>query len=224
MRLALVLALISVVYEKYPSGRPKLVVKIAHDPESVVLLRYADAAGANGKIVDRDNTGGRPADVQLKKLAGPKKDVVVILGGHHGDHGLVDRVAGEKLVRIADDFGDAADLDGDSVPEIITTTEVMSDEPCSPGESVTISHWNGTRFAPDGRRYVASLSGDSAEMDVAFSATKHYKLHLFGPGRVSVEGSRPLAPGYPFEFAAGCHTLSLRGGTTKTHAFLEELP
>jgi hypothetical protein len=229
MRGALALALLaatavpptSVVYSRYGSGRPRLVVKATHDPDELLLLRYADAPRAKPRVIDRQELESRPDEVSLERVIDPK-DVVVTMAARHGSYSIVDRVIDNRLVLIADGFREAIDLDRDGVPEIIDIGFAGQNE-CGVYSYVALMRWNGKRYVEDGRRYVATLSPDHASDEILLSESKHYAVRLFGRGRVLIDG-KPIPPGVPFEFSEICHTIDLQAVGPKTRAFLEELP
>jgi len=211
----------SAVYSRYPSGRPQLVVKATRSPDELLLLRYADVRGARPRVISRDELDDHPVEVSLEKII-DAKDVVVEILVHHGTSRIVDRVAGDRLVRIADDYGELLDFRG--VPAIISGAYAGRNQ-CGVVTAAFISRWNGKRFVNDGHRYVAYLApGAGAEDDeILLSAAKRYVLHLHGRGRVTLD-DEPLEPGKPFRTEEDCHTIALRDAGAKTRAWLEELP
>jgi len=218
---AMLAAALIAVYSHYPSGRPRLVVKATHDPDDLLLLRYADAPHAKPRVVAREELDSPPDDVSLEKVIDPK-DVVVSFPARHGSYEIVDRIVGDRFVQISDAFGDVVDLDGDGIPEIISQAYAGQNE-CGVYEFVSLLRWNGKRFVDDERRYVTALSKDYGDDNVRLSADKRYAVRLFGPGRVMLD-DKEIAPGKPFHTEEDCHTIALHGGTARTRAFLEELP
>ena len=212
---------LSVVYARYKSGRPRLVVKATQDPDELLLVRFADARGARPRVIDRQELDSKPGEVRIERVIDPK-DVVVSLDSRHGGYDVLNRIINNRFVRISDGFGEAIDLDGDGVPETIFAAYAGQNE-CGVASFVTLDRWNGKRFVSDGRRYVTvlGLNGSNSD-DVQLSDGKHYAIRLFGPGRVLIDG-KAYPPGVPFQFAARCHTIDLQG-RAKTRAFLEELP
>jgi hypothetical protein len=79
----LLAAALIAVYSHYPSGRPHLVVKATHDPDELLLLRYADAPHARPRVVAREELDSQPGEVRLERVIDPK-DVVVSLTVRHG--------------------------------------------------------------------------------------------------------------------------------------------
>jgi len=219
----LLAAALIAVYSHYPSGRPHLVVKATHDPDELLLLRYADAPHARPRVVAREELDSQPGHVRLEKVIDPK-DVVVSLAVRHGEVDFVYRVMNNHLVLISDGFGEAIDLDGDGVPENIAAAYVRQGD-CATELDVWIDHWNGKRFVHDGRHYVTVLGiyGGSTDDEPRLSAEKRYTVHLFGPGRVTFDGN-PVAIGKPFRTTDGCHTIALGATSARTRAVLEELP
>lgn len=218
---ALLAAALIAVYSHYPSGRARLVVKATHEPDELLLLRYADAPHARPRVVAREELDSWPGEVRIEKVIDPK-DVVVSLAVRHGEIDVVDRIVAGRFVRISDAFGEAIDLDGDGVPEIIAMAYAGQNE-CGVYSFVSLQHWNGKVFVDDELRYVSSLSKAYPDDNVRLSAEKRYAVRIYGPGRVTLDDEE-IAPGKPFETEDDCHTLALRGGSARTRAFLEELP
>jgi len=213
----------SAVYSRYASGRPRLVVKATRDPDALLLLRYADVRGAKPRVVARDDLDAPPFEVSLQKVI-DAKDIVVEMLVRRPPARIVDRIVGNRFVRISDGFGEAIDLDGDGVPEVIFTGYNGQNE-CGVRLSVFLQRWNGKRFEDDDRRYVDLLSmrRGTDNDEIHLSATKRYAVRLFGPGRFMLDDEE-IKPGRPFKTEEDCHSIELRGGTAKTRAFLEELP
>jgi hypothetical protein len=214
---------LSVVYARYKSGRPRLVVKATQDPDELLLLRFADARGARPRVIDRQELDSRPGELRLERVI-DANDVVVGLDSRHGGYNVLNRIVNNRFVRVSDGFGEAIDLDGDGVPENIAAAFVRQRD-CASEMSVWIDHWNGKKFSNDGHNYVTVLGiyGGSKDDEPRLSAEKRYAVHLFGPGRVTFDG-KPVAIGKPFRTTDGCHTIVLRATSAKTRAFLEELP
>ncbi|HEV2719490.1 MAG TPA: hypothetical protein VG323_05695, partial [Thermoanaerobaculia bacterium] len=80
----------SVVYARYHGGRPRLVVKATHEPDELLLLRYADAPRARPRVVAREELDSWPGEVRLEKII-DAKDIVVSLDARHGPYDIVDR-------------------------------------------------------------------------------------------------------------------------------------
>jgi hypothetical protein len=213
----------SVVYSRYKSGRPRLVVKAMHDPDELLLLRYADASHARVRVIARQELDSRPDEVTIERVI-DAKDVVVELDSRHGGYKILNRIVNNRFVLISDGFGEAIDLDDDGVPENLVAAYVRQGD-CAAELSVRIDHWNGKRFVNDGHHYVAVLGiyGDSTDDEPRLSAEKRYTVHLFGPGRVTFDGN-PAAIGKPFRTTDGCHTIALSATSARTRAVLEELP
>jgi hypothetical protein len=214
---------LSVVYARYKSGRPRLVVKATHDPDELLLLRFADARGARPRVIARQELDSTPGEVTIERVI-DAKDVVVWLDSRHGGYKVLNRIVNDRFVRISDGFGEAIDLDGDGVPENIAAAYVRQGD-CAAELHVWIDHWNAKRFVNDGRHYVTVLGiyGGSTSDEPRLHAEKRYAVHLFGPGRVTFDG-KPAAIGMPFRATGGCHTIALSATSARTRAVLEELP
>ena len=131
-------------------------VKATHNPDELLLLRYADAPRARPRVVAREELDSWPGEVRVAKVIDPK-DVVVSLSARHGTYNVVDRIVGDRFVRIADSFGEAIDLDGDGVPEVLSASYAGRNQ-CGVYGFISIQRWNGKRFIDDDRRYAAALA------------------------------------------------------------------
>jgi hypothetical protein len=217
--------IIATVFDEYPSGRPRRVVAtFGNSVEGVLLLiLLPDSARGRPRILDRETLDSGAGGLRLEKLI-DAKDVVVSLFVRHGTTAIVDRVIKDRLVRIADDFGEAIDLDGDGVPEIIARSYAGRNQ-CGVYLYVSLARWNGKRFVDDGRRYITVLSpGKETDSDeLLLSASKHYVVRIFGPGRVTLDGD-DVEPKRPFTTNEDCHDVALRDSSARTRAFIEEKP
>lgn len=213
------------VLDRYKSGRPRRVVAaIGNSGEGTLMLfRFPDSKGGKPRVLDEQTLDSGRADVEVMRIIHPQ-DIVVTWNARHGGAAVVEHVVGDRLVKIADDFGEAIDLDGDGVPEILSAGYLGRNE-CGVEMGAFLAHWNGKRFVNDRRRYVDVLGiyGTSTDDQVHLSSSKRYAVRLFGPGRVALDG-KTLEPGKPFHTEESCHTIALRDGTAKTRALLEELP
>jgi hypothetical protein len=214
----------AVVYDRYPSGRPRRVVAAIGDSEdgNLMLFRFPDSGHGKPRLLDRQELDSGASSVALMHIIDPK-DVIVTLTAGRGGTAIVERVAGNRLIQIADGYTEAIDLDSDGVPEIIATGYLGRNQ-CGVEIGTWLAHWNGKRFVNDGRRYVTVLSpgGGTEDDEILLSASKRYVVRLFGRGRVTLDGER-IQPGKPFKTEEDCHTIALHGDTSKTRAFLEEL-
>ncbi len=214
----------AVVYDRYPSGRPRRVVAAIGNFEegNLMLFRFPDSGRGKPRVLDRQELDSGPTSVTLNHIIDPK-DVVVTLAEGHGGAAIVERVVGDDLVQIADGFTEAIDLDGDGVPEIIATGYLGRNK-CGFEIGTWLAHWNGKHFVNDGRRYVTVLlpGGGTEDDEILLFASKRYVVRLFGRGRVTLDGKR-VQPGKPFKTEEDCHSIALHGGNSKTRAFLEEL-
>jgi hypothetical protein len=214
---------LSVVYSRYPSGRPRFVVTATRDPDELLLLRYRDARGAEPRVVDREALDGPPSEVWLERVIDPN-DVIVSFNIRHGSYNIVDRIVNQRFVRICDGFREAIDLDGDGVPEIIDNAYGGQND-CGVYGSTWLQHWNGKRYVGDERRYLAVLwpGAGTEDEELHLSSSKRYAVRLFGPGRVTLDGER-IEPGKVFTTEEDCHKIALHDAKPNTRAFLEELP
>ncbi|HEY4641828.1 MAG TPA: hypothetical protein VII75_10830 [Thermoanaerobaculia bacterium] len=217
--------IIAAVFDEYPSGRPRRVVAtFGNSVEGTLLLfLFPDSARGAPRILDRETLESGPGEIRLEKVI-DAKDVVVSLFIRHGTTDIVDRVIADRLVRIADDYGEAIDLDGDGVPEIIASSYAGRNR-CGVVPFVYLGRWNGKRYVSDGRRYVTVLSrGTGTDTDeLLLSASKHYVVRIFGRGRVTLDDDS-VAPGKRFRTNEDCHTIALHDSDARTRAFIEELP
>jgi hypothetical protein len=217
--------IIATVFDKYPSGRPRRVLATFGDSGQgvLMLILLPDSAHGEPRVLDRETLESGAGGVRLEKLI-DAKDVVVSLFVRHGTTAIVDRVIKDRLVRIADEFGEAIDLDGDGVPEIITVLYGGRNQ-CGVYLYVSLARWNGKSYAGDGRRYITVLSrGKATDSDeLLLSASKHYVVHIFGPGRVTLDDD-DVEPEKPFTTNEDCHEVALRDSSARTRAFIEEKP
>jgi hypothetical protein len=217
--------IIATVFDEYPDGRPRRVVATFGDSVRGILrlILLPDSKRGKPRVLDREELESGPGDVHLEKVI-DAKDIVVTLSVRHGTASIVDRVIADRLVRIADDFGEAIDLDGDGVPEIITPSYAGRTR-CGVSLLVFVARWDGKRYATDGRRYITVLSRDEAtdSDELLLSASKHYVVRVFGPGRVTLD-EHSVEPGKPFRTTEDCHTVALHGSGAHTRALLEERP
>jgi hypothetical protein len=217
--------ILAAVYDRYPSGQPRRVAATFGNvgEGKLLLVRFPDSDSGKPLVLDRQELESGPGEVRIETIIDPK-DIVVELDARHGSSAIVDRVLDDRLVRIADSFGEAIDLDGDGVPEIISGGYAGGNK-CGASSSVWLARWNGKRFIGDERNYVTVLSpGAGAESDeVLLSASKHYVVRRFGRGRVTLD-DEAIEPGKPFKTEEDCHVIALHGAGPKTRVFLEELP
>lgn len=213
------------VLDRYKSGHPRRVVAaIGNSGEGkLMLFRFPDSDAGEPRVLDEQTLDSGAGDVEVMRIIHPQ-DIVVSLFVRHGETAIVEHVVRDRLVKIADDFGEAIDLDGDGVPEILSAGYLGQND-CGVETGAFLAHWNGKRFVNDGREYadVLGIYGTSTEDEVHLFSSKRYAVRLFGPGRVLLDG-KALQPGKPFRTEESCHTIELRDGTAKTRALLEELP
>jgi hypothetical protein len=217
--------ILAAIYDQYPSGRPRRVVATFGDSVQgrLLLVLFPDSVRGRPRILDGQTLDSGPGDVRLETVI-DAKDVVVSMSARHGMTSIVLRVIGNRLMRIADDFGEAIDLDGDGVPEIITQSYAGQNQ-CGVYLFVFLGRWSGKLYVDDRRRYIAALSRGEGmnSSEVLLSASKHYLVRIFGPGRVTLDDD-DVEPGKPFTTEEDCHILALRDSSARTRAFVEELP
>jgi hypothetical protein len=217
--------MLAVVYDEYPSGRPRRVVATFGNSVqgTLLLVLFPNSVRGKPRLLDRQELAAGPGDVRLEHLI-DAKDVVVSMIVRHSTTSIVLRVIGDRLVQIADDFGEAIDLDGDGVPEIITQSYAGQNQ-CGVYLFVDLARWSGKRYVSDRRRYITALSRGEGmnSSEVLLSASKHYVVRIFGPGRVTLD-DEDVEPGKPFTTEEDCHILALRDSGARTRAFLEERP
>jgi hypothetical protein len=220
--------ILATVFDKYRSGRPRRVVAAFRDSDEVeegtlLLLLFPDSARGKPRILDREMLDTPPGEVDLERVI-DAKDVVVSQRMRHGERFNVYRVIADHFVQISDEFGEAIDLDGDGVREIVALSYAGQDQ-CGVKSFVYVAHWNGKKYVGDDRRYLTKLSpGKGTDTDeLLLSASKRYVVRIFGPGRVTLDED-DVVPGKPFSTNEDCHTIALHHGSARTRAFLEEVP
>jgi hypothetical protein len=210
-------------YDRYSSGRPRRVVVAVNllDDGELLLARLPDDDRGSARLLDRQAIDFRPVGIRFEKLV-DRKDVIVDLFVPHPPRAIVDRVVGDRLIGISNDYTDnAADLDGDGIPEIISSGYIGPNH-CGGGDmSPSILRWNGRRYHDDGRHYVA-FAKEGREYETRLSASKHYVVHLYGRGKALLD-DEVMTPGMVFMTEDDCHVLAVRGAKG-TWAFLEERP
>gem|GEM_PF-5517520 len=189
----------------------------------MLLIRFPDSSRGKPRILDRETLDGHPGDLRLERVI-DAKDVVVSVPVRHGERSNVYRVIADHFVQISDEFGQAIDLDGDGVREIIALSYGGQDQ-CGVKSFVYVARWNGKEYVGDDRRYRTMLSpGEGTDADeLLLSASKHYVVRIFGPGRVTLD-ELDVVPGKPFRTEEDCHSIALHHGSARTRAFLEEVP
>jgi len=215
----------AIEYDHYASGRPRRVVAAYVDEDDgrgeVRLLRLPDDDHGKPRVLDRDPCESKIASLEVVRLV-DERDIVITLWENH-PYAVVDRVRGNRIVRIADGYTNEwliPDLDRDGVPEIITIGYIGRD-PCGEENGIHVAWWNGTRYRIDKRHYVA-LADHTRGYEMHLSASKHYVVHLYGKGRVLLD-DEPVAPGKVFTTEDDCHTFAVKGSKS-AWVFLEERP
>jgi hypothetical protein len=219
-------AIDAIEYDRYASGRPRRVVA-AYDADEesergeVRLLRLPDDDRGKPRVLDRDACEAKIASLEVVRLV-DEQDIVVYLRVNHV-RAVVDRVRGDRIVRIADDYTSewlVPDLDHDGVPEIISVGYIGRDQ-CGEENGIDVAWWNGTRYRLDKRRYRALATNDRG-YEMKLSASKHYVVHLYGRGKALLD-DEPMTPGKVFSTEDDCHVFAVQGAKG-TWAFLEERP
>ena len=211
------------VYSRYKDGRPRLEIVARYldfDDGEVLLLRYPDRAGAKGKVIDRYDPDGGALGVTLMPLI-DRKDIVVEVASKHNRDGRVLRVVHDKLEEIAPAFAgpeNTPDLDGDGIPEIVSSGYVGRTQ-CGVDIASRLLRWNGDEYVLDKRHYVvAARSGESVDFEIpdspAMPKPKHYVLHLYRlhgakSARVLIDDEEIL-PETPIELEDDCHTFNVK--------------
>ena len=200
----------SVVYSRYPNGKPRLVVKTKTDPDEVLLVRMP-----GNVVLDRQPLEERAVEVTLQRLLDPQ-DVVVEMFAPHTPGANLYRVRGNKLVFIGEPsvyWGlIAADLDHDGVPELISTGCCHHTQ-CGVMIPSSVMRFNGKEYVDDERDYInytaASEKRRSAEFAVEEEDT--YIVHVYrdrgiSAARVTID-DEPVVDGQRVELEKDCHTL-----------------
>lgn len=212
----------AIEYDYYKSGRPRRVIAVAEIPDGheLRLLRLPDADRGAPKLLAREKAEPVTVNMSFERIV-DEQDLVLSYPVGHG-YTVVERIHGDKFVRIWEgDPSFTPDLNGDGVPEIVSTHYSGSDQVCGTRMSILIGRWNGARYVPDKRHY-AAYAYRGFEYGMRLSASKHYLAHLYGGGRVLLDG-KMRSPGKVFKVADGCHTFAVKG-SQNAWAFLEERP
>jgi hypothetical protein len=256
----------AVVYRSYASGRPQLVVVAARREEDaygerteegdVLLVRFPDAAQGRLRVLHHTRIDWLPITIEVVHVIDPD-DILVTCMARHSPPAFLYRVEGQRLVEIAD-FSVywgllTADLDHDSVPELISTG-CCDPTQCGMGIPIRVQTYDGKRYRADKRTYIDFLS---AEAGAAFekplplprgdpgSTTKRCRFHIINDGassaRVQFDGvdlvppsklrnfqrvARTLAVKIP-QTPRDCHTVRVSATGppgSQVHVLVEELP
>jgi len=217
--------ILAAVFDKYRSGRPRRVVAAIEDSAEwpLLLVLFPDSARGIPRILDRETLDSVPGEIRLERVI-DAKDVVVSQRIRHGERANLYRVIANHFVQISNEFGEAIDLDGDGVREIIALSYDGKDQ-CGVKTFVYVAHWNGKQYVGEDRRYRTMLTAGKGEDtdELLLSASKHYVMRIFGPGRVTLDDD-DVVPGKPFSTDDDCHAIALHDGSARTRAFLEEVP
>lgn len=211
----------SLVYDRYPSGRPRrAIVVVANDAHSgeVQLLLYPDSADATPEVLDRDEIEeGAPGNPRFQKIF-DERDVVVDVVLPQDTSSSAYRVTDDGgLEEFAAGFDLVADVDGDGVPELIGRDYAGMNR-CGVAEVITLFRRSGTSYASDDRKYVADVASGGPELPLLLSAAKRYVAHVYGRGAATLDGKAVRAE-TELRLTDGCHTLGVNGDAW---AFLEE--
>jgi hypothetical protein len=234
----------AVVYSKYPSGRPRLVVAgtdTGHfeTPGELLLIRFPDAREGRGKVIDRFACNAGVVELSFVHLVDPK-DIAVELHLIRPPQGITIRIVREKLVQIMGRLpGQLADLDGDGIPEIITGIEGRSGS-CGWRGHPVLMRWRARDYEEDDRDYVGVATatvGAKAECSrfetpmIPEHGGQRYVAHFYrgrcaSSPQILIDGvAVPIET--PVVLKDGCHTLTLEltGAVgAEGWAFIEERP
>lgn len=207
-------------YDYYESGRPRRVVAYFQDASDVRLLRLPDHDRGKPRVLDHEVCDAGQCALEWAHLIDPY-DLVINMAIGRG-YAVADRIRGDRFVRIWEgEVSFTPDLDGDGVPEIVSTHYIGPAGPCSPVIAIGVGRWDGTRYRADKRHYIALASTDSDD-EIKLDASKHYVVRVYGRGRALLD-DEPLTPGKVFTTEDDCHTFAVKG-SKDAWAFLEERP
>jgi hypothetical protein len=207
-------------YDYYASGRPRRAVAYFQDASDVRLLRLPDDDGGTARVLDHEACDATQCALEWAHLI-DLDDLVINMDIGRG-YAVADRIRGDRFVRIWEgEVSFTPDLDGDGVPEIVSTHYIGPMGPCSAVIAIHIGRWNGTRYRADKRRYVA-LASVGRDDEIKLDASKHYVVHVYGHGRALFD-DEPVTPGKVFTTEDDCHTFAVKGSKS-AWAFLEERP
>lgn len=217
----------SVVYSRYPNGKPRLVVKTKTDPDEVLLVRMP-----GNVILDRQPLDDRAVEVTLQRLIDPQ-DVVVEMFAPHTPGANLYRVRGNKLVFIglASVYWGliAADLDHDGVPEIITTG-CCHPTKCGVMIGSGVMRFNGKEYVDDEVDYINYTAASETTRTEEFAVEEEgpYVVHVYHDrgvtARVTID-DEPVADGQRVELEKDCHALVIAPKGRKdavVHVFIEK--
>ena len=164
--------LYALTYRTYASGRPRLVVaavqreSVDHDEfGEVLLIRFPDSPDGRPSVLDHLPIDWLPVQIELVRAIEPD-DILVTCKAPHTPPGMLYRVAGQRLVKIAE-LGVylgflTPDLDGDGIPEIFSTG-CCDGTVCGVGISIGVQKYDGTRYRSDGRNYIEYIPAQAGD-------------------------------------------------------------
>jgi hypothetical protein len=217
-----------VVYDRYRSGAPRLVIRATEEPDEVLLVRMP-----GNHILDRKPLDDRAVEITIQRILDPK-DVVVEMTAPHTPGANIYRVRGNKLVFIGQPsvyWGlIVADLDHDGTPELITTG-CCDPTPCGVMIGAGIERFDGKMYVDDGRNYVHYATADAAggTGEFAIKDKGAYIVHIYrdrdvASARVTID-HEVVADGERVKLEKDCHTITLevRGEKDASiHVFIEK--
>jgi hypothetical protein len=217
-----------VVYDRYRSGKPRLVIRATQEPDEVLLVRMP-----GNHVLDRKPLDDRAVEITIQRILDPK-DVVVEMTAPHTPGANIYRVRGNKLVFIGQPsvyWGlIVADLDHDGTPELISTG-CCERTPCGVMIGAGIMRFDGKIYVDDGRPYAHYASADAAGGTHEFAIREEgpYVVHIYrdrgvASARVTID-DEAVADGERVELEKDCHTMTLevRGEKDASiHVFIEK--
>lgn len=237
---------VAVEYDRYRSGRPRLVVATIEASDDadheVVLVRLPDSDNGKPLVLDRKPLDERPVQLSLERLVDPK-DVVVELFASHTPGADLYRVRDDKLVFIGEPsvyWGlITADLDHDGIPEIISSGCCRHTQ-CGVMIYIDVERFDGRRYVDDGRKYLyyrAARAGDKpAEYEFYVdedpkNAQRPYRVRTYVEGKITrsevLIDDEPVAANGNVSLETGdCHTIRIGAhgaAGALLHVFLEQV-
>jgi hypothetical protein len=223
------------VYDRYASGRPRLVV--AGDASDLLLIRLPDSAEGQGKVLQRIEVEASVAEIEFMRIIDPRDVLVSEMAPHGG--GSVYRVLREQLVKISDNLPEnedwKIDVDGDGIPELVWYGYSGHVDDCDANDVYAsgITKWNGREYVSDGREYLGGFIVHTGITERQFKTQKgkHYFLRVYEHAgvrdlRVTID-DRPVKRGTEVRLRPDCHEMIVRmKGSANAAAYVsvEERP